>query len=89
MEGADGKREKLCTAGLFVLVGGTPHTQWLAGTIDMDAKGYILTGRGLLRSGHLPSGWRFVREPFSWKQACRECLLPATRAAVSSSASRL
>ncbi len=64
VERADGKREKLCAAGLFVLVGGTPHTQWLAGTIEMDAKGYILTGRDLLRSGHPPSGWRLEREPF-------------------------
>jgi thioredoxin reductase (NADPH) len=64
VERADGKREKLRAAGLFVLVGGTPHTQWLAGTIEMDAKGYILTGRDLLRSGHPPSGWKLVREPF-------------------------
>jgi len=64
VERVDGKREKLCAAGLFVLVGGTPHTQWLAGTIEMDAKGYILTGRDLLRSGHPPSGWKLEREPF-------------------------
>jgi thioredoxin reductase (NADPH) len=64
VERVDGKREKLRAAGLFVLVGGTPHTQWLAGTIEMDAKGYILTGRDLLRSGHLPSAWRLEREPF-------------------------
>jgi thioredoxin reductase (NADPH) len=64
VERVDGKREKLCAAGLFVLVGGTPHTQWLAGTIEMDAKGYILTGRDLLSSGRPPSGWRLEREPF-------------------------
>jgi thioredoxin reductase (NADPH) len=64
VERVDGKREKLCVAGLFVLVGGTPHTQWLAGTIEMDAKGYILTGRDLFRSGHPPSGWRLERDPF-------------------------
>jgi thioredoxin reductase (NADPH) len=64
VERVDGKREKLCAAGLFVLVGGTPHTQWLAGTIEMDAKGYILTGRDLLSSGPPPSGWRLEREPF-------------------------
>jgi thioredoxin reductase (NADPH) len=64
VERVDGTREKLCAAGLFVLVGGTPHTQWLAGTVEMDAKGYILTGRDLLRSGHPPSGWRLEREPF-------------------------
>jgi thioredoxin reductase (NADPH) len=64
VERVDGKREKLCAAALFVLVGGTPHTQWLTGTIEMDAKGYILTGRDLLRSGHPPSGWKLEREPF-------------------------
>jgi thioredoxin reductase (NADPH) len=64
VERVDGKREKLGAAGLFVLVGGTPHTQWLGGTIEMDAKGYILTGRDLLRLGHPPSGWRLEREPF-------------------------
>jgi thioredoxin reductase (NADPH) len=64
VERVDGKREKLCAAGLFVLVGGAPHTQWLAGTIEMDAKGYILTGRDLFRSGHPPSGWRLERDPF-------------------------
>jgi thioredoxin reductase (NADPH) len=51
VERVDGKREKLRAAGL-------------AGTIEMDAKGYILTGRDLLRSGHPPSGWRLEREPF-------------------------
>ena len=55
---------KLCVAGLVALVGRTLHTQRLAGTIEMDAKGYILTGRDLLLSGHPPSGWRLEREPF-------------------------
>ncbi len=72
VERVDGKREKLRAAGLFVLVGGTPHTEWLAGTIEMDAKGYILTGRDLLRSGHPPSGWGLEREPFAVGDArCR------------------
>jgi thioredoxin reductase (NADPH) len=64
VERIDGRREKLCAAGLFVLVGGTPHTQWLAGKIEMDAKGYILTGRDLFRSGQPPSAWRLERDPF-------------------------
>lgn len=29
---------------LFVLIGAIPHTQWLAGTIQCDRNGYILTG---------------------------------------------
>ena len=29
---------------LFVLIGAVPHTDWLAGVIQRDAKGFILTG---------------------------------------------
>ena len=64
VESAGAKREKLCAAGLFVLAGGTPHTQWLAGSVEMDANGYVLTGRDLLRSSHQPRGWSLLREPF-------------------------
>lgn len=88
VERVDGKREKLCAAGLFVLVGGTPHTQWLAGTIEMDAKGYILTGRDLLRLGHPPSGWRLEREPFFLGDECAGSVR-CRRAAAPSSASHL
>lgn len=30
---------------LFVLIGAVPHTEWLAGTVQCDSKGFILTGR--------------------------------------------
>ena len=48
---------KLCVAGLVALVGRTLHSQRLAGTIEMDAK-------GVLRLGHSPIGWRLERELF-------------------------
>jgi thioredoxin reductase (NADPH) len=31
-------------SALFVLIGAEPHTQWLAGSIELDSKGFILTG---------------------------------------------
>jgi len=36
--------------GLFVLIGSMPHTQWLAGTVQLDATGFVLTGRDVDRA---------------------------------------
>jgi thioredoxin reductase (NADPH) len=36
--------ETVPAAGLFVLIGAEPHTQWLPDVIDRDDAGYILTG---------------------------------------------
>jgi thioredoxin reductase (NADPH) len=38
------RREVPCRA-LFVFIGATPHTEWLRGSVAMDAKGFVLTGR--------------------------------------------
>jgi thioredoxin reductase (NADPH) len=32
---------------LFVLIGAIPHTDWLAGTIQCDAQGFIVTGHDM------------------------------------------
>ncbi|HXW78510.1 MAG TPA: FAD-dependent oxidoreductase [Acidimicrobiales bacterium] len=32
---------------LFVFIGARPHTEWLSGTLSLDAQGFILTGRDL------------------------------------------
>jgi thioredoxin reductase (NADPH) len=51
-EGLTGRVETVAAAALFVLIGATPHTDWLPKSIDRDDKGFILTGSDL-RSGHL------------------------------------
>jgi thioredoxin reductase (NADPH) len=40
-------RETLPAAALFVLVGAEPHTRCLAGSVQLDDNGYIITGPGL------------------------------------------
>jgi thioredoxin reductase (NADPH) len=35
------------TDALFVFIGARPHTDWLSGTLSLDAQGFILTGRDL------------------------------------------
>jgi thioredoxin reductase (NADPH) len=45
-----------------VLIGGEPRTQWLPEAIQCE-RGYILTGRDVVRVGALPSRWRLDRAP--------------------------
>ena len=48
---------------LFVLIGATPHTNWLEGVIERDERGFILTGSELVRDGKMPKGWNLERPP--------------------------
>jgi thioredoxin reductase (NADPH) len=61
---ADGSTERVPTSGLFVMIGGVPHTDWLHDCVERDRQGYILTGADLMRDGRLPSGWPVSRAPY-------------------------
>jgi thioredoxin reductase (NADPH) len=39
-----GQTRKIETRALFIMVGAAPNTDWLAGLVDLDAKGFIRTG---------------------------------------------
>ncbi len=47
---------------LFVLIGATPNTDWLAGVVQRDAKGFIVTGHNIDLST-----WPLRREPMSFE----------------------
>ncbi len=58
-------RRTLVASALFVLIGAEPHTQWLAGSIELDDHGFIVTGPDL--SGqvhHRPAGEKLGRDPY-------------------------
>jgi thioredoxin reductase (NADPH) len=57
----DGTAE-VAAAALFVMIGGEPRTEWLAG-VERDDRGYILTGHDLLGEGGPPPGWPHARPP--------------------------
>ena len=59
VEGPRGEQEALPTAGAFVLIGSEPHTEWLAGTLQRDNGGSLLTGPDIDREG-----WPLDRAPF-------------------------
>jgi thioredoxin reductase (NADPH) len=58
-----GNTERLPTAAVFLLIGAEPCTDWLAGTVRRDERGFLLTGRDLLRAGRPAEDWPLDRPP--------------------------
>jgi len=44
-DGSTGERREVPAKALFVFIGASPHTDWLRGSVAMDAKGFLLAGR--------------------------------------------
>jgi thioredoxin reductase (NADPH) len=42
-----GRRDEVTAAGVFVLIGAEPRTDWLRGTLALDHRGFVLTGRDI------------------------------------------
>lgn len=49
---------------LYVFIGAEPRTDWLAGVVERDERGFILTGADLSRDGKPPRGWPLERDPY-------------------------
>jgi thioredoxin reductase (NADPH) len=58
-----GATETIPATALFILIGAKPRTEWLAGTLEHDERGFVLTGPDLLRDGQPPPGWPPDRLP--------------------------
>jgi thioredoxin reductase (NADPH) len=56
------RTEQVPAAALFVLIGGEPRTHWLPRAIQVE-RGYIRTGRDVVRDGAHPSPWPLDRAP--------------------------
>lgn len=52
------------SSGLFIFIGAQPCTDWLHHAVEMDSKGFLLTGAQLIRGGKLPKGWTLERAPY-------------------------
>jgi thioredoxin reductase (NADPH) len=59
---AHGEVETVPARLLFVLIGAMPHTDWLQGTVERDAKGFIPTGHRVD-----PTLWPLQRPPMSFE----------------------
>jgi thioredoxin reductase (NADPH) len=59
-----GKVERVPSNAMFIFIGALPRTDWLAGVVERDERGFILTGPDLIREGQHPKGWALERDPF-------------------------
>jgi len=61
---AAGKAERRAVDGVFLCIGGRPHTEWCSREhVLTDSAGYILTGQDLLKDDKPPDCWPLDRDP--------------------------
>ncbi len=58
------KVERVPANAMFIFIGALPRTDWLAGTIERDERGFLLTGPDAMEGGQHPKGWAIERDPF-------------------------
>jgi thioredoxin reductase (NADPH) len=54
----------LPAAAIFVFIGALPQSDIVKDLVMLDNKGFVLTGRDLIKDGKLPPQWKLEREPF-------------------------
>src|SRR5215217_164559 len=60
-----GVRRSLGVRALFVFIGAEANTEWLKGAVELDERGFVLTGRTLGRSALEGNAWHELsREPY-------------------------
>lgn len=59
-----GEVQALPAAAMFIFIGAVAHTEAVAGVVERDSAGFILTGLDLLQNGRRPRGWNLPRDPF-------------------------
>ena len=64
IQAANGNRQTVPAASLFIFIGAAPRTDWLDGVVERDRNGFILAGPDLLQHGKRPKGWTEDRDPY-------------------------
>ena len=59
-----GKLETLPAAAMFIFIGAAPHTELVAGVVERNNSGFILTGQHLVQAGKRPKSWPLKRDPY-------------------------
>ena len=58
------QREQREAGGLFIFIGNRPHTDWIQPEILKSKKGFIETGKDLMRRTEFKKTWKLPREPY-------------------------
>jgi thioredoxin reductase (NADPH) len=59
-----GEEEALPAMALFLFIGAVPQTGWVAGVLERDEHGFLLTGPDLPGDSGRPRGWMLDRDPY-------------------------
>lgn len=59
-----GESELMPTAATFLFIGAVPHSTAVAGVVECNSAGFVLTGQDLIRDGKRPRGWSVNRDPY-------------------------
>jgi thioredoxin reductase (NADPH) len=59
-----GEEQTIETPAMFIFIGAVPHTEVVAGIVERNSAGFILTGPDLIRDGKRPVGWKLKRDPY-------------------------
>jgi thioredoxin reductase (NADPH) len=66
---ADGAERAIDAAAMFIFIGVAPRTEPFAGALELDDKGFVLTGPDLPRVHGKPKGWTLERNPFIFESS--------------------
>jgi thioredoxin reductase (NADPH) len=58
-----GATQEVKTPAVFLFIGAVPHSELLAGIVERNHAGFILTGLDLLHDGRRPKNWLPKRDP--------------------------
>lgn len=58
------EREERVAAALFIFIGAKPYTDWIDLGVLRNQRGFLETGRELLKYHEFHKDWKFKREPF-------------------------
>jgi thioredoxin reductase (NADPH) len=66
VRGVDDAQEErdLLASAIFIFIGAKPRTEMLSGLLELDEKGYVLTGPDLPHTDRKPRGWTLERDPY-------------------------
>jgi len=60
----DSEERQLAATSLFAFIGAEPRTDWVAGILERDEHGFLLTGADLPVENGKPRGWPLSRDPY-------------------------
>jgi len=58
IQNKEGQRQTIATSSLFIFIGADPKTDWLRNCVELDRKGFVLTGNDLPQETATNDRWR-------------------------------